>query len=398
MDYVLKSKDKSVLSFSIDKEVELVDDIQDISYQLKVNSVEDASLLPISVEPTDTSVSAWLMQRKIPYNRIYSDELLNLLPDMENPYNYIDSTYALSLNDTYWVCPAEQKIYWQDINPYDNPLNDVIADIAFTGFIPNELPSGTMISPEYTTNGMLKKCWHREGNDIYLVKGSTPRYANGGQEAILEVYAAQIAKQLGLPHVEYSVRTYKGELASICKLFTSQAIGYIPIFVLTKDMRLTRNSLSRYKTQLQIGTVYGMEQFEDMMVLDALIHNTDRHLGNFGVLIDNDSNRILGPAPFFDHGNSLFHSAIDEDYDDLPAHAKLFSYWGISFDRQAELYLKERHTPMLRELENFKFDRIKSDIVDAKKVDALERYIQNRAAYFIELLERKSGGDNSPRG
>lgn len=64
MDYVLKSKDKSVLSFSIDKEVELVDDIQDISYQLKVNSVEDASLLPISVEPTDTSVSAWLMRRK----------------------------------------------------------------------------------------------------------------------------------------------------------------------------------------------------------------------------------------------------------------------------------------------------------------------------------------------
>ena len=38
---------------------------------------------------------------------------------------------------------------------------------------------------------------------------------------------------------------------------------------------------------------------------------------NFGVLIDNESNRILGPAPLFDHGNSLFYNITNDEYADL---------------------------------------------------------------------------------
>ena len=40
-----------------------------------------------------------------------------------------------------------------------------------------------------------------------------------------------------------------------------------------------------------------------MMVFDALICNVDRHLNNFGVLVDNRTNKIKCMAPLFDHGN-----------------------------------------------------------------------------------------------
>ena len=46
-----------------------------------------------------------------------------------------------------------------------------------------------------------------------------------------------------------------------------------------------------------------------MIIFDAIICNTDRHYGNFGFLIDNKTNKIIEPAPLFDHGNSLFNFA-----------------------------------------------------------------------------------------
>jgi len=42
-----------------------------------------------------------------------------------------------------------------------------------------------------------------------------------------------------------------------------------------------------------------------MFLFDAVIFNVDRHLGNFGYLIDNDTNEIVDVAPIFDNGYGL---------------------------------------------------------------------------------------------
>ena len=39
-----------------------------------------------------------------------------------------------------------------------------------------------------------------------------------------------------------------------------------------------------------------------MLVFDAVILNEDRHFGNFGVLRDNHTGKIIAPAPVFDNG------------------------------------------------------------------------------------------------
>ena len=47
------------------------------------------------------------------------------------------------------------------------------------------------------------------------------------------------------------------------------------------------------------------KEFDRMIIFDALILNSDRHLGNFGFLVNNDNGKILSPAPLFDHNLSF---------------------------------------------------------------------------------------------
>lgn len=54
----------------------------------------------------------------------------------------------------------------------------------------------------------------------------------------------------------------------------------------------------------------------DMILLDVIIINTDRHFGNFGLLVDSRDNTIVKPAPIFDNGLSLFYDALDDDLKD----------------------------------------------------------------------------------
>ena len=59
-----------------------------------------------------------------------------------------------------------------------------------------------------------------------------------------------------------------------------------------------------------------------MLVFDAVIYNEDRHFGNFGVLRNNHSGELLGAAPVFDNGLSLFNFAMPEDWKDLDSYAR----------------------------------------------------------------------------
>lgn len=61
-----------------------------------------------------------------------------------------------------------------------------------------------------------------------------------------------------------------------------------------------------------VTKIYGKEKIEDLMLFDSLIYNTDRHLGNFGMLVNNNTREFLKSAPIFDNGNSIL-SFLSED-------------------------------------------------------------------------------------
>ena len=144
------------------------------------------------------------------------------------PLGFELSEEGLSLNDVYWVVPEDFDGKFADYNLYDNRFNRILSQIVFTGY-GSSVKSSLLSSPEFTTNGMLPKCWRRINGKIELYKGSTSGFSNNGFEAYSEYYAWQIAKVLKIDAVEYNLHFWKNTLCSTCELFTSKKYSFVPV-------------------------------------------------------------------------------------------------------------------------------------------------------------------------
>lgn len=232
---------------------------------------------------------------------------------MDTPDGFLQMSHALGLNDTLWVRPEASTLRWADISLYANPFNDIAARTVFEAESRWPRPSST--SPEFTMDGSYPKCWRKETNGILMYKtGST------GLEPYAEFMAAQIAKTMQDVHVvEYGLARFKGHLCSTCRLFTDESTGFVPAARLLPQ-HLSHNMVNA----LDLCRSMGFErEFYDMVVLDAVTLNQDRHMYNFGFLVDNDTFRIKSFAPLFDFNISMLCFATNVD---LETDAALDSY------------------------------------------------------------------------
>lgn len=99
----------------------------------------------------------------------------------------ISVSKGLSLNDSYWVVNEDFEGSFEQYNLYENRFSRILAYIAFTGY-GSSIRSSLMSSPEFTTNGMLPKCWRRVSGKIVLYKGGTSGASNAGNEPYSEFY------------------------------------------------------------------------------------------------------------------------------------------------------------------------------------------------------------------
>ncbi|HIR31508.1 MAG TPA: XRE family transcriptional regulator [Candidatus Faecousia faecavium] len=348
---------------------------------LWVNEAEKR-LLPLDLSLTGDSIAKWLKSRTIPKNRAYVHNFLSKCNlNLNRPMNIIKVSKGLSLNDCYWVVEEGFSGTFEKYNLYDNRFSRVLALIAFTGY-GSSVRSSLASCPEFTTNGMLPKCWRRVNGEIKLYKGGTSGASNTGNEPYCEYYAAQIAKELGISAIDYGLSKWKGALCSTCVLFTSKEYAFLPVGKVVTSGGMEAVT-SYYK---KMGAAYS-KALADMLVLDAIICNTDRHFGNFGFLVDNRTNEIVAPAPLFDHGNSLFNFA---GKDDLASDAALTAYAQTlmpclydDFIGTAKAVLTAEHREGLRHLLNFRFKRHSHYNLPEERLDLLEKQVQKRARELL---------------
>ncbi len=344
---------------------------------------EKKALLPLDMTIDGDSVSRWLRHRTIPKNRAYVHSFLSKCGlNLNRPMSILSVSKGLSLNDCYWVVEEGFEGSFSQYNLYANRFSRVLGLIAFTGY-GSSVRTSLASCPEFTTNGMLPKCWRRENGVIRLYKGGTSGASNTGNEPYSEFYAAQIAEALGINAISYGLSKWQGELCSTCEIFTSQDYSFMPIgrLVSKGGMKAVRDY---YKS---LGDEF-IAALDDMLVLDAIICNVDRHFGNFGFLVDNRTNKITAPAPLFDHGNSLFNLA---GRDDLVSDKALSDYADTlvpcvydDFIGTAKQVLSNRHRDGLRRLLDFRFKRHSRYNLDSKRLKLIEEQIHKRA---MELLK-----------
>ncbi|MFI3205621.1 MAG: hypothetical protein R3Y33_00090 [Clostridia bacterium] len=243
-------------------------------------------------------------------------------------------------------------------------------------------------SPELTTNGMLRKAWRFDkASGIYLYKGGTEGAINTGNEPYSEYYAYQIAKKMGLKAVEYDLEQWKGILACKCKLFTDINTSFISASRLFKGDSL-KSYLDYYKDNL------GNEALEDlksMLIFDAVIYNEDRHFGNFGVLRDNKSGKIISTAPIFDNGLSLFNFGMSKDFENLNEYAKTRTTpYRLSFETICSELIGLKQIRELRKLIGFKFTRHSRYNLPEARLLSIEKHIQYRLRKILEIARIKN--------
>ncbi|MCR5151211.1 MAG: helix-turn-helix domain-containing protein [Clostridiales bacterium] len=386
--YELRIYDKTLVTFELKE-----DGLEGLN--ASVLSVDDSlkPLFPVDLKLDSDGVVKWLKRRVIPKNRAFVGEILKSLGlGINDTKGIIDVCKGLSLNDSYWVVPQGFTGKFGQYNLYENRFSEVLALVAYTGAGGSDKAFTT--SPELTTGGALPKAWrYIEGDGIYLYKGGTDGAANTGKEPYSEFYACQVAEAMGLDCVSYDLENWKGILASKCKLFTDIDTAYIPAYQVT-DSNL-RACLDYYKSISQ--DVY--ETLCSMLVFDAVIYNEDRHFGNFGVLRDNHTGKIIGPAPVFDNGLSLFSMAMPDDFKNIGEYAKTRTTpYGVSFESVVSEVMGRKQLAQLRHLIGFKFERHPSINLPEERLQAIEKHIEERTRELLSLprkrmVTKKRGAD-----
>lgn len=376
MLYELRQYDTPLLTFYIERR-----GLDKMIYTIEWVNEEKKHLLPIGLTADSDGLAKWLKSRVIPKNREYVDQILARSGLSHNDImGIINICKGLSLNDSYWVVEKGFEGKFADYNLYNNKFTRTLALIAYTGYGSNS-KKGFTSSPEYTTNGMLKKCWRRVDGKIYLYKGGTSGAANTGNEPYSEYYAAQIAEVMGLDHIPYNLAKWKGTLCSTCELFTNIDTSFVPIYKFNQGSSLTETA--NYLKSL--GKEF-YNEFADMMIFDALICNTDRHAGNYGLLVDNKTNKPIKFAPIFDNGLSLFNYAMADDLADVDGYAKTRfpAYDAVSYEEIVKAFISERQKAQLRKLINFKFKKHSRYNLPSERLKIIEGFLQRRVHAFLE--------------
>lgn len=381
--YYLKLFDKTLLTFEMDNALGL--EIKNINI-----IEENKKIYPINLQEKqdEESMIEFVRSRFIPKNRAFVKQILETAGlNINDTKGIIDVCKGLSLTDSYWIV-QDDNLKFDDYNLFDNDFSEILSLVAFTGY--SSKIQGLITSPEFTTDGMLPKAWRRIEGKVYLYKGSTEIWhvSNSGFEPYSEYYTSELEEKLEINHVKYDLAKWKGMLVSTCELFTSKDISYVPIgnFIKTGGIKAVGEYLE------SIGL---KDKFADMIMLDSLTMNTDRHFGNFGLLRNNNTGEFIDMAPIFDNGESLlckldpkvFNNKEEfNKYIDLPENN--ISYYGANYDTLVKTYCDKKQVESLRKVLNFKFTKHEKYNLNDERLNCLSNMIEKRARHFIEILEK----------
>lgn len=284
-EYLLQNKDKVVLRFGIERTV--------IAVNFHLLSSIDGPL-PIGFK----TLSDWLDSRFILTHRLQIESLFKQL-GIEYIEDYIPITYCVSLTDSYWVQEVGQNKKWSEVSPYTNPLNKVVSEFSFNGKINGKYIGS---SPDFSTAGMYPKCWLRFNDKLHLCKAGTEGFGNSGLEPFSEIFAYQLGIYLDFNVLEYFSYQHKNKDCTLCEIMTSESVGLKSFAEVTgiaeADYRYFLNWIKDNLTSIDYN------QSVNMLLLDVLTCNTDRHYGNIGMLVNNDTQKVIGLAPIFDNNQS----------------------------------------------------------------------------------------------
>ena len=251
----------------------------------------------------------WCASRVLTLDRKYAKEILRTIgasqavTDKDRAMIAV-SYHGLTLTDVFWIRAAGEKIEFSELNLYNHSLSDAFADVSLRGkdiTIQNsELIMTKDVAGDVGTPGVAPKAWIRQNGDFYLMKDGDER------DVEAELLASKIVGCFKIDYVPYEEDYFDGVKVSKCKIITSEDRSIVPYEFI--DIYCVNREINKLEFVLKKDSyAYYM-----MNIVDYLIGNTDRHWGNWGFFVDNNTNKLQGLYYLMDFNKSfLSYDNID---------------------------------------------------------------------------------------
>lgn len=238
----------------------------------------------------------WCATRILTLDRQYAKEILNSIGASQAVTDRERAQIALSyrcvsLTDIYWVRRQGEQVRFQDVNLYDNHLSNAFIDVSLRG--KQITAQNDELAQDLSTNGGFPKAWLRTGNGFQLLK-------DGGMDAVeREILASRICQCFDCRQVFYREFFYDGQKVSASEIMTSKEYSIVSREAF--EIYAVNHDIDPLKYILELdGYSYHM-----MNLLDYLVGNTDRHWGNWGLRVDNRTNRPVGLHALMDFNRAF---------------------------------------------------------------------------------------------
>lgn len=327
-------------------------------------------------------INSWIDGRKASKHNNHLQAVMKQL-GCDSNQGFIQVTHAAAINDTFWMKSDREKISWEQVSLYQNQFTETISKLAFEGVgLYDVVFSST--SPELSCDGSFRKCFRKEvesgefGSDIFLYKRGGE--IGAGLEPYCEQMASEIARIISPDNaVTYDLIKLHDKTASRCNLFTNETYGYASFAKVTDLPKIDLQDIFNYFAGL------GSEQaFREMLVIDSLCFNQDRHAGNYGVLFDNDTLQIVKMSPVFDLNISLFPYVEKEEFSNIGD--KLFEYapkLGNDFTRIGQMGMNDVLRDRIKDMKDFSFSFRGDDVFSSERVKTIERIVRRQAEAIL---------------
>ena len=291
MRYILLSKNQMLLEFNL--KGTLVDELRMLGHK---------ELLPeILKSGKEAALQHWLGTRGIDTTRTNARVLLNELKLKSDRVSAVVFNKGLNMTDCYWIKDTQKDgdMTFEDVSLYRKINIKSISALSISG---RAARVPTSINHEVTNIGSFNRAWIKEDGAWWLYKTGSI-YNN-----YAELFTFYLGKHLGMDMAIYKyavnpeVNAKEHLIASLN--FTSE------------DYMLEHYDSFRYRFE-DVGLeddeviINNLREvglngaYENMLMLDALVANTDRHEFNFGVLKKVDTGEVVRFAPCFDHNLAL---------------------------------------------------------------------------------------------
>ncbi|MDD6769434.1 HipA domain-containing protein [Inconstantimicrobium porci] len=327
--------------------------------------------IPLGGQMNEMKFHDWWKDRAIPKTRHGAKTALQRLGYSSTNSALVDNL-ALSLSDCYWIKPRNEDLSWSDVNLFTNDFIDTFGEITINKDQVIDIRNNTRFSCAASQGELQKKWCIADDGRRYMIKGN---YGQSYQQSINEIFATKLhERQEYGNYTEYTLTKIKveGDLEGLGCLsydFCNENIECISAWELLQTIKIKQNE-SYYYPLKKVCTNLGISEddftaFMDYQIMtDYLLSNTDRHMNNISIMRDPDTLKILGFAPIYDSGNSMFYNVPFEQLNSVRIN-----------DIKTHSFI-EREVKLLSYVQN-------RDLVD------IEKAVADFDIYTMDLVERR---------